>query len=511
MNDGKICVPVCAANMEGFAGEMDRAAEVADVIELRLDYLNEIVPEILWRKLKEIRKTFSGKILVTYRPKDQGGARAISNEQRAAFWSENSDLYIYEHADWADLEHDFDLKVGAAFLRALYKRLIWSFHDFDGVPENLAEIYAKLRDEANFRSAPPRENDLLKIAVRTNDVSDSLRLWKLFKDAPEGTLIPIAMGEAGKWTRILGPAFGAPLTYASLDKGGNAPGQIPAREMAEVYRVKELSRETLVYAIIGDPVTKSLSPYMHNAAFKLRGIDAVFMHMEVKDLDRFMREFVPGSGLNFGGFAVTMPHKETIIPYLDELDETARAIGAVNTVKFENGKLIGLNTDIYGVVEPLTRAYGDLKGARVAILGAGGAARACVYALRQKGARTTIFARNAEKTRAIAGVFGCAVGDFPVTELRSFDIVINATPLGMKPGQENFSLLTADRFGDIKLAFDLITKPAETGFMREAKKAGVETIGGLEMLIAQGVKQFEIWTGQDAPLEVMREAAVERL
>ena len=172
------------------------------------------------------------------------------------------------------------------------------------------------------------------------DITDSLPLWNLLKRARKENVkfIPVAMGEAGKWTRIMGPAFGAPLTYGSLDTGKEtAPGQITAKDLIGIYRVKELTEKTQVFGVIGDPVSKSLSPYMHNPAFQANGINAVFMHLEVKDLKRFITEFIPGSGLNFGGLSVTMPHKQAIIPFLDNIDDAAKAIGAVNTVRIENG------------------------------------------------------------------------------------------------------------------------------------------------------------------------------
>lgn len=491
-------MPVCAETVDEFVADIKRAAEFADVIELRFDSLlkGELVildKEISNAVLSRIYEQNYGKeILTTFRTKEQGGYREISEEEREHFWDMGYD------SGGADCEED---AIENSFYW-LWDPRICSYHDFKEVPANLPEIYARLKDSLA---------DIVKIAVQTNDITDGLPLWKLINQTDPGTFIPIAMGEAGKWTRIMGPAFGAPLTYASMEDGrGNAPGQISARDLIEVYRVKKLTPKTKVYAIIGNPVSKSLSPYMQNAAFREKGLDAVFIPMEVKDLGRFMREFIRGSGLNFGGFAVTMPHKETIIPYLDEIDETAKAVGAVNTVKFENGKLNGFNTDIDGILEPLRMEYGDLSGARVAVLGAGGAARAAVYALKKESAEITIFARDAKKGGKLSKTFGPKSLPMPVKELNDFDIVINATPLGMKPGQENLSLIKADAFGDVKVVFDLVTVPAETGLIKQAKQAGIRTIGGVEMLIAQGIKQFEIWTGLEAPEKEMRSSAITR-
>lgn len=494
MNHGKICVPVTGRTVDEFMRNVQAAAEFADVIELRIDSLDpgEIAP--FFERLREFPKLDDLSILITFRPKKQGGYRQLSKEEREDFWNSGYDLL-----GAADLEEDI---IEDSF-SWLWDYRICSHHDFDRVPDNLPVIYETL---------VATDADIIKIALNVNNITDALPLWDLLKRAKRGSLVPIGMGEAGKWTRIMGPAFGAPITYGSLDTGKEtAPGQITAKDLIEIYRVKDLTEKTRVLGVIGDPVSKSLSPYMHNPAFQAKGIDAVFMHLEVKDLKRFIKEFIPRSGLNFGGLSVTMPHKQAIIPFLDGIDDAAKAIGAVNTVKIENGKLCGFNTDADGFIGPLKKACGDLMGARIALLGAGGAARACAYALRREGAEVTVFARNADRARVFAREFGVHLRELPAPNFDRFDIAVNATPLGMKPGEENFTLLTAEQLEGVKLVFDLITKPAETSLIREAKKAGVKTIGGVEMLIAQGVKQFEIWTGQEAPADLMRAKVIERL
>jgi 3-dehydroquinate dehydratase/shikimate dehydrogenase len=492
MNYGKICVPVTGKTADEFLENIARAKEFADVIELRIDSL-------LPGEIRSFFNKFEGlpdiDMLMTFRPEEQGGYRKITREERADFWRS-----VSNEGCGGDLEEDV---IAVSFDR-IWDYRICSYHDFRTVPKNLDGIYERLKDT---------NADFVKIAVQTDDISDGLPLWNIFKKRVRGRFIPIAMGEAGKWTRIMGPAFGVPITYGSLDTGNEtAPGQITAKDLIEIYRVKELTEKTKVFGVIGDPVSKSLSPYMYNPAFHSTGIDAVFMHLEVKDLGRFFTEFIPGSGLNFGGLSVTMPHKQAIIPYLDDIDDAAKAIGAVNTVKFENGKLYGFNTDAHGFIESLKMAYdGELKGARVAVLGSGGAARACIYALQREGAGVTVFVRDVGKAAAFGDEFGVDILELPALDTAGFDILVNATPVGMRAGEEDQTLLVADRLKGVKLVFDLITKPAETALVREAKKAGVPAIGGVEMLIAQGIKQFEIWTGQEAPADIMRGKVIERL
>jgi len=206
--------------------------------------------------------------------------------------------------------------------------------------------------------------------------------------------------------------------------------------------------------------------------------------------------------------------------HLDDIDDTAKKIGAVNTVRIDGGKLIGYNTDAHGFITPLKAQFGDLKNACVAVLGAGGAARACVYALNAEGADVTVFARDLQKAHTFAEEFNIEAKQFssgPIGVgsvkwlLDSLDIIVNATPLGMKGALENMSPFTSEQLQGVKFVYDLVTLARDTPLISEAKKAGIPTIGGVEMLITQGVRQFEIWTGRDAPADVMRQSVMSRL
>jgi shikimate dehydrogenase len=220
--------------------------------------------------------------------------------------------------------------------------------------------------------------------------------------------------------------------------------------------------------------------------------------------------------LNFRGFSVTIPHKQAIIKHLDVLDETARKIGAVNTIKIVDGKLYGYNTDARGFIEPLLNSYGDLTDAKIAVLGAGGAARACVYALKQNDAKVTIFARNVDKAQSFADEFETELKELITDRLspvdyKDFDILVNTTPLGMKNKAEGETPATAEQLKGLHLVYDLVYIPFQTALMTEADTAEVPKIGGLAMLIAQAMKQQEIWTGLGAPMREMSQAALERL
>jgi len=501
MNNGKICVSVCAETADEFIRDGKRAADFADVIELRFDCLrtNEIKNAI--EKLREIDKEY----LVTFRPQEQGGKRELSLRERLKFWEFILFWANKEKNLWVDFE--FDL----SFIVNLEKTLtIASSHDFSRLAENLPATY----EIFSITNA-----DVLKIAIQADDIADSIAVWNLLGRAKKENkrIIPIAMGEAGKWTRILGLAHGAFMTYAAIEDGKEtAPGQISARDLIETYRVKELNERTEIYGIVGNPVAHSLSPYIHNAAFKFHNLDAVYIPFKVKNLDEFVAKFIRRETreieLNFKGFSVTIPHKQAIIKHLDSIDETAEKIGAVNTVKIIEGELHGYNTDAQGFVEPLKNVYGNLKNVKVAVLGSGGAARACLYALRQAEAEVTIFARDIEKAKVLADEFQASFSDLKseISDFKFSDVVINATPLGTIGGLENETPVAADQLKTIHLAYDLVYNPFETRFLREAKSVGIPTIGGLAMLIGQATAQFKIWTELDPPMKEMSRAALKQ-
>ena len=530
MNNGKICVSVCAETAHEFIKEIKRAEEFADVIELRFDCLKSNQIDIVFAKLRQSRRMNKIPFVITFRAKEQGGKRELTKEERNNFWNGGNEI------GWADLEEDI---VEDSF-SWLWDKRICSYHDFNGVPENLEKIYERLR---------ATEVDIVKIAVQADDITDTIPIWKLLErwetekesiktkklkeyeelskklkeidysiSSPTSFLqiIPIAMGEAGKWTRILGLAHGAFMTYASLDAGNEtAPGQISARDLIETYRVKELNEQTEIYGILGNPVAQSLSPQMHNTAFKFYNLNAVYIPFEAKNLDEFIKKFIRKETrkieLNFKGFSVTLPHKQAIIKHLDFVDETAQVIGAVNTVKIIDGKLYGYNTDAQGFIEPLKNTYGDLRDAKVAVLGNGGAARACIYALKKEESKVSIFARNLKKAESLASEFQVELKEFSKTNFSDYDILVNTTPLGMKGEFENETPLSAGQIENVKLVYDLVYNPFETRLLKEAKSVGVPTIGGLAMLAAQGAAQFKIWTGKDAPVNEMGAAALRKI
>lgn len=508
MNNGKICISISTPTTGEMREQIATTAPFAGIIEIRFDSLDASELDGSTDSINQLRRTLPENLpfLFTFRSKEQGGVRFISLEERNDFWPKAENSQIAAGRIWADLEEDLiNAYAGCGFAKT-----ICSFHDFERTPETVGEIYSRLSST---------DCDIVKIAVKADDITDTIGLWKLLDLAKRGKpVIPIAMGEAGKWTRILSLAHGSPLTYASTDAGSEtAPGQITARDLIEIYRAAELGRSTEVYGIIAGNTAYSMSPYIQNAAFKTAGMDRVFVPLQVGDLEGFIRQMVKAEtreiDLNFRGFAVTNPHKQTIIAFLDEIDETARMVGAVNTVKIEDGRLLGYNTDAEGFIRPLENAFGDLADTRFAVFGSGGAARACIYALKRSGANVTIVARDLVKAEMLASEFDIdsLKIDLDTSKPLDFDIIVNATPLGTKGRFENETIATAEQLKGVELVYDLTYNPQKTRLIREAAIAGSKTLGGLDMLIAQGASQFEIWTGQTAPVNEMSAAAITRL
>jgi 3-dehydroquinate dehydratase/shikimate dehydrogenase len=485
-----------------------RASEVADIIELRLDYLQG---DELFKALRGLPALISEStlpIIVTLRPIEQGGQREMDNLTRIIFWVEHF-LYGKPHVDFADIELDLaqlfeqrERDEGKGLLN--WERVICSQHYFTKPPADLRQTFRQMA------SSPAR---ILKIAVEANDITDCITIFRLLEHARrEGReMIAIAMGEAGLATRILSPSRGAFLTYGSSDENhASAPGQISAAELRDVYRVHKLNSETAIMGLVGSPVSHSLSPRIHNAAFDALNMNAVYIPFEVRETGEFLRRMAHPRTREINwrlrGLSVTAPHKSDVLEHLDWIEPKAVEIGAVNTIVVEDEGLRGYNTDAAALLVPLLEKGLSLGGARCAVIGAGGAARCALWSLRQEGARLTVFARDVVKAVPTAERFGADCRELEGASFDGFDLVINTTPLGTRGESEDETPALARQLRGAHMAYDLVYNPHDTRFLREARAAGCETASGLAMLIAQASEQFKLWTGKTAPFDVMSEA-----
>ena len=494
----RICAVITEETVAAAVDAMHNAGGLADMLELRLDYLRDFDftrPDDL-RPLLEQRPLPT---ILTCRSFDEGGKQRIGDRVRLRLIIEGAKKY----AEFCDVEaaHYHE----AASLRPDPSRLIVSYHNFDETPRDIDAV-------CEIVCALPAA--IHKIVIRANDIGDSLAIFRLLdRSTSQGrNLIALAMGAPGVITRILGPSRGSYLTYGPLSRGmESAPGQITCGELSRVYRIKRITRNSIITGIIGQPVMHSASPAVHNAAFEEMGLDYVYLPFEVSDAAEFLRQFInPVSRMmdwNVRGLSVTIPHKTAVMPLLDEIDPVASTIGAVNTVVVEDGRLRGYNTDAQGFIAPLLQAT-QLAGKRCAVLGAGGAARAVLCALKREGALVTLFARDAGKGSKLGGEF-----DTPYEPLEKFgasdaEIVVNATPIGMHGHSEGVSPVPPISLRGRLIAYDLVYNPLATRFLADAASSGCRTITGLEMLVSQAAAQFEMWTGMKAPVDVMRAAAL---
>jgi 3-dehydroquinate dehydratase / shikimate dehydrogenase len=404
--------------------------------------------------------------------------------------------------EWTDLEIEA-IDAVPPFTLDLYTskaRRIASYHDYRRAPSR-SELEGIMR---RMKTISERNGfDAIKIAAQCDSLRDALDVLDLARQSPESRLIAVPMGDVASPLRLLAPRFGSALCYAPVEQS-TAPGQISLSDLRELCRSGGVSSRTRIYGVIGDPIAHSLSPVLHNAGFHARKIDAIYLPFRVIDLEDFLDAIVP---LGISGFSITLPLKEKILAHLDRIDPLAASVGAANTVVVQHdAKLLGYNTDCLGILRSLEGRL-PIRGSRALIFGAGGVARAAAFALEEAGASVSICSRRMDRVRRLAAaVHGEAIARNALKKM-SFDVIINATPLGMHP-HENQSPLTSQEM-NCRLAFDTVYRPRKTKFLQLAAKRGIETVSGLEMFLAQGIAQWEIWTGQSAPVAAMRRAVLE--
>ncbi len=349
--------------------------------------------------------------------------------------------------------------------------------------------------------------DVYKVVSTARKPTDVGRILAAARMSPEIPLVTLAMGETGFPSRVISTALGAVFTYAApAHVQGTAAGQVNARQLRSVYRIDKFTKAAKIYGVIADPVRHSVSPQVHNRAFQSKRLDAVYVPLLVAPTQ--LRDFFQfAADLPLSGFSVTIPHKRRIMRYLDHIDPLAKRIGAVNTVWRKAGKWRGTNTDAEAVSGPLSKLT-TLSKASVLILGNGGAARGAACALADAGAKVSITGRNPDRVRAFARQVGAeAIVDDQLCS-RKFDIVINATPIGMWPHSNDCPF--RDHIPG-EIVFDMVYNPLETVLIRRAREEGKQVIPGIRMFIEQAVRQFEIWTGEPAPRAAMETAAVDAL
>ncbi|MCC7417532.1 MAG: shikimate dehydrogenase [Acidobacteria bacterium] len=474
-----VCATVTASTMAELRRRRD-AVEGADLVELRLDTVRDpsAAGALEGRRLP---------VVVTCRPTWEGGRFAGAEEERRRILADALAL----GAEYVDVE--WRARFAELVGQADGRRIVLSTHDFDGVPRDLNE---------RVRAMQATGAEVVKVAAQTTCLGDCVPLLDLAaQTARDANLILIGMGEAGVATRVLAGRAGAPWTSA----GALAElGQVDLRTLLDGYRFRSIGRQTGVYGLVGAPIGHSVSPAMHNAAFAAARLDAVYLPLPAASAADFVR-FARAAGLR--GASVTVPFKVPLFEQVDEACPVARRIGAINKIRIEGSRWVGANTDASGFLSTL-RGVVPLERTRAAVLGAGGAARAVASALAAAGAAVRIHARDRARAEEVARLTAASAGGWPPAA-GSWDLLVNCTPVGMHPKGDETPLPAADLTG--ACVYDLIYNPPLTRLLREARQAGCQVVGGLEMLVAQAQEQFQWWTGVKPQPGVMREAALKQL
>lgn len=435
------------------------ASRRADLVEVRLDGIADI----------DVAGALQGRrtpVIVTCRPTWEGGRFDGAEDERRRILGDALRL----GAEFIDVEWRAGFE--ALIREHSGRRIVISSHEFDRIPRDLAD---------RVRAMKASDAEVVKVAIAARRLCDVLLLRGLTGD---GDTVAIAMGSAGIPSRVLAAQFGSRWTYAG---DGVAPGQLPVTRLVDELRFRYVSATTGVYGVVGTMTAESKSPAIHNAWFARAGIDAVMVPMPTTGFDDFLAF---AEAMPVAGAAVTIPFKRDALRAAVRVDEAARHVGAANTLRRCADGWEATNTDVAGFLEPLREQ--DLRGARVTILGAGGAARAVVAALASVGARPTVCARRVEQARELVEL-GADVGSWPPRP-KSWDILVNCTPLG-GVSSPDASPLPGGPF-DGRLVYDLIYRPPDTPLLNEARAAGCATLNGWPMLQAQARRQFEWWTSQ---------------
>src|SRR6476661_10808304 len=482
----RVCVAVTGSDPTELIDKAEGLVRDNPFLEFRLDYLPK--PGLALPKIRSFFEIYPHAVVIaTCRRTTSGGkfkgTVAAQLEVLAKASAAGCQL--------VDVELQTATKMKPEQLQKLRARaaVVLSFHDFHAT-KKLEETLAKMEHYPA---------DFYKIVSTATTLYDNVTMMKfLEKQSDRHSLVALCMGEQGIISRVLGVRAGSAFTFAAVSPDERtAPGQVTAQDLRSVYRIEQVDVATRVYGVAGDPVAHSLSPIIMNTALRRENVNAVYVALHaktLKDLLACVRD-IPIHGLS-----ITMPYKESILQHLDNTDSHTTKIGACNTVvRAQDGKLYGFNTDTAGVVRPLEQRLG-LEGARILVLGAGGAARAAVFGLKERGAEVYILNRTAAPAQKLAHQARARL--FKRADLKkvSFDVIINATPVGMGTAEES---PLSEKEINARYVFEMIYDPEETRLMKMAKGRGAEVIPGIEMFVHQAARQFEIWTGKPAPWDDM--------
>lgn len=519
----KLCAPIMVDHpAQALADASAARAAGADLVEFRLDRFTDDRDAAV-----ALVKDCPLPCIVTIRPSWEGGEYDGDDMHRIALIEHIGvtchgqgpayfDVELAAYNRSANLRQKVNLVVDHPEQpRRTDAGLILSSHDFQTRPADLTRRLQAMADYQGCR--------VVKLAWAARSLRDNLEAFEIIRQRTKPT-IALCMGEYGLMSRVLAKKFGALLTFAAIDNSkGTAPGQPTIEELKSLYRWNKLNQDTQVFGVIGDPVAHSMSPAIHNAGFDAMGFNGVYLPMRIPpEYEHFkatVGSFLAERSLHFRGASVTIPHKQNLLRFAEEqggeIEPLAKKIGAANTLTVrDDGSLYASNTDYAAAIESVSnhQAEGDdfIRGAKVAVIGAGGAARAIVAGYKHCSARVTVFNRTQEKAIELARGFDADAAPIDSLKDAEFDILINCTPIGMHPNVDA-TPFPFELPGNRPLVFDTIYNPTETRLLREAKAAGCVTVSGVEMFARQAAAQFERWTGMPAPIELFYQIVRDQL
>jgi 3-dehydroquinate dehydratase / shikimate dehydrogenase len=478
-----ICVSIGRGRHRHVIAEHQHLVEQgAELVELRLDYIRGAV------NLKRLLDNRPSPVVITCRREADGGRYTGTEDERRMLLRSA----IASGVEYVDLEEDLAPKIPRY---GKTKRII-SLHDFQKTPDDLDAIHSRLR---------ALDADIVKLATMANRPHDNLRMLQLVaRNKQIKPTIGICMGEMGIPTRVLGGRFGAPFTFATFHhERALAPGQLSFEQMKNIYHYDDVNAETDVYAVIGDPIGHSLSPLIHNAAFQHQKLNKVYLPLRLprEEVGTFLDD-APALGIK--GLSVTIPHKEAVFQRLSKCDDATRSIGATNTVVIDGKDRVGYNTDYRAAINSLEQAMDSVKDVASLVLGAGGAAKAVAHGLKRHGARVMIANRTRERADKLAGELGCKSIDWDQRHQVDVNILVNCTPVGMHPNVDETPYDKHHLKPDM-VVFDTVYNPENTLLIKEARYRNCVVISGVDMFVRQAALQYQLFTGREAPAELMRE------
>ena len=489
---------VAAVIMAATSADAERDAHLAlqqgaDLVEFRFDHIQDFSRDTV----RKLAKAFGSRAIATLRSRREGGDDSSAPADRHRLLKDLCQVG-FAYADVELLTDEENLESLRNLAARHGTRVIVSQH--------LAQSAQPL-DEVDSLDACAAAGDVAKVGVPVAEFETSLALLDLLRSRkPRKPFVLIGMGDPGTVTRVLAEDAGQEIQYAAFGRAA-APGQLPLRTALRLR-----GRVPMVLGLVGRPLGHSISPAIHEAALDAADLPGVYLPFDVDS--KSLRSLLDSAArLRVRGFNVTIPHKEAIVPELDELDGDAEQIEAVNTVVIGDGWTKGHNTDVYGFRISL-RSLGLRLGERTAlVIGAGGAAKAVVHVLVREGARVQVANRSHRRAEALADAFDGAADVVSMEDLYTegpWDLLVNATPVGTKGGSDALPVPEAV-VAEAAFVYDLVYNPPQTPLLQAAKRLGKPGTSGLDMLLHQAAKSFELWTDRAAPFGAMVRAAKEAL